>query len=217
LVSEKLKSVYPDPEYLQTVPFVNSPGGGAFHSDQMPGISVRFWDKLRSGLIQIGPGIASANQTKYETWEQFRPSVKLMLTSYLSTTNPETVLRCAARYINRFDFENMDEFNLDEYLDVGFWFPSSLSPIEGFQLVAISSFDNVERPGRARVNLSSLPVSDKKVSLILDIDCSSEGNLSSSPSALMGLVDRLHDKVSEIFESFLTQKMREILSVEGQR
>lgn len=213
LIYEKVKEAFPVRKELPPISVTIISGKGATApAPQVLAPVIRFQSTDESSLLQVGPGLASANALKYKSWIDFREHVRLLASSLQDVANDKTVLRIGTRYVNRFNFEE-DDLVINEYLTAGFLVPKTLGSIEGFELTTMSPIEyqinSKSLKGKTRCSLfSEEPRNPFKNCIILDIDCSIEGTLSCSVTKLIECADYLHDLVENIFESFLTPKMR---------
>jgi uncharacterized protein (TIGR04255 family) len=219
-IFEKIKDHYPkqhdikhipifleDPENTKQLPFFI----------QAPVLQARKEDD--SELLQVGPGIALANQLKYSSWENFIPSIRTVLDAYLSSVNPNVVTRIGTRYINSFLIPH-ENINILDYFNLGVQIPATLSQFQGFDLTFINKIKSViDNNGphfeiRTKFFTDSLRPNEIGNKLILDIDCYVTKEYDPKIEKIISLATQAHHTLEMVFESIITEKTRELMEIE---
>lgn len=169
---------------------------------------MQLWNVDKSQLLQLGPGLATANSLKYTTFADFLPSIKIIIAQYLEVAKPKNVIRIGTRYINRFQFSE-EELNLEKYFKFGLMLPEPITDLEGFDLTFLCKAPALVAEGdkKVRTRFATEQTSD----VILDIDCYADGEMPADENFLLNAATKFHDHVEEVFESFLQGDLRSVL------
>jgi len=210
-IYENVRDKFPEKRDIQQVSiFIGASQGG--QPPPPPPISqsptMQLWNVDKSQLLQLGPGLATANSLKYTTWADFLPCVKGVITQYLEVAQPSTVTRIGTRYINRFQFSE-EELNLEKYFKFGLMLPVPITDLEGFDLTFLCKAPALVAKGdkKVKTRFATEQVSD----VILDIDCYADGAMPADATFLVDAATKFHDHVEDVFESFLQQDLRSLL------
>lgn len=214
-VFEKIKENYPKKRTvnLVTLNLVNNQNDDSKESlaHHMP--VMQAWANDDSALVQIGQGIISANQLRYENWDKFSPIIKNILDAYIESTESSRVMRLGTRYINRFVIPE-ENINLTDYFYLGLQLPVTFNELIGMDLTFIHR--RLEFEVKTKFMSDVLRADEIGVAFILDIDCYITSDLESKTSdKLLMLATRAHDTLEDIFESLITEKMRNHMEVQG--
>ncbi len=215
-IYENVREKFPEKRDIQQLSiFIGSPAGGP--PPPPPPISqaptMQLWNIDKSQLLQLGPGLATANSLKYTTFPDFLPSVKMVINQYLEVAKPSKVMRIATRYINRFQFAE-EELNLEKYFKFGMMLPKPITDLEGFDLTFLCKGPALVAEGdkKIRTRFATEQTSD----VILDIDCYADGEIPPDPTNLLDAANKFHDHVEDVFESFLQDDLRTLLGATRQ-
>lgn len=218
-IYERVKTKYPNKKDIKSVFFRLGAEGAnqgtppeAFR--QRPVIQAINVDG--SELIQVGPGIAVANRLIYTKWEEFIPAIETVLDAYISLANPKILKRFGVRYINNFQIKE-DNINMIEYFNIGVKLPNKLGSMDGFDWNFLNTYPYKNgQDFKVTIRLytesqSSIEIGNK---FLLDIDCSVESlEIIPKTKNIINLTEEAHKVVSDIFESIITNKTREIMGV----
>lgn len=160
-------------------------------------------------LIAAKNGFTFSRLAPYDRWETFRDEAQRLWNIYNSAVPVETLTRIATRYINRIDIP-LPVVDLKDFLrtvpEVSPDLPQSLNgyfmqlqiPQEDIQAMVI-------------LNQAIIPPSNPDVtSILLDIDVSKESYLLLEDDFWEDL-EILHTKLDSVFESCITDKVRELI------
>jgi uncharacterized protein (TIGR04255 family) len=214
---EKIKKDYPHKENLQIFQFIvgNNPNDKeAPHIPPPQSPSLKAWSSDKEKVLQVGPGILTANHLKYKDFEDFQPMVSAGLKNYLEICTPKSVQRVGTRFINRFLIPN-SSIILSDYFNFSLVPPGPLKNSNAFQVVFLNSFINAKTGQQYEVKVrfgsESLRPGESGIAFSLDLDSYSTFNFSANYADILEVGEIAHSYVGEIFESFLTQGMRNIL------
>jgi uncharacterized protein (TIGR04255 family) len=208
LVFERLKDNFPNkaPKKLMGLN-IQAAEGQLTHNIETTDI-VQLLHKDKPMLVQIGPGLLTVNHLQpYEGWKVFRPSIEKGLDAYTRASSASSLQRIGLRYINRFDFSQMDSvfdlFNLRPE-----WREKPLDQANKF----IVGLDLPHQDGlstlRIQLGSDNLRSSQEKV-VFLDLDYFMEGPEIIMIEQALSWVDLAHDRVEMDFESIITEQLRE--------
>lgn len=168
---------------------------------------LRFFTVDERRLIQIGPGLLSANSLPpYPSWHEFRELIEFALNSYLSVTTSPQLTRIGLRYINKLDLNSSAP--LRQYLN---YHPALPRDLNGTlrNVVQRVEVDFTAENGVLILTLASTPSEGQAIhSLILDIDFATRDPSLVSLSTALGWVDRAHEQVELVFEASITDELR---------
>jgi len=155
-------------------------------------------------------GFTFSRFTPYDGWETFRDEAKRLWSMYQSVTNPKGIVRLALRYINRLDLPSPLE-DLKDYLrtvpEVSPDLPQGLSGY--FMQLQIPQED---LSSQLILNQAIIPPSSPDVfSILLDIDLVRETDLPNDYAALWHILEQLHSRIDQVFESCITDRIRELI------
>lgn len=215
---EAVKGDFPEKQSLSVISFTVGSSGtispkGQVKKPQAP--IMQAWEKDRSHLLQIGPGIFTANSVKYERWERFSPCIETGLSAFQKVASPKDVNRVATRYINRFMIEDPN-INLSDYFNFGISVPKALEGSDAFQVFFENQpwdIDDIGKFGiKVRFGTDNQRSDESGLPILLDIDCfTTDYHRPLEISHIKKTLDIAHTLVGFTFESFLTDKLRKIM------
>jgi uncharacterized protein (TIGR04255 family) len=155
-------------------------------------------------------GFTFSRLAPYDRWEDFRNEAKNLWLAYRNIATPETITRVAVKYVNRFDLvlpvkDFGDFFKI--YPEVPPELPQGLA---GFFMQLQIPHDDLA----AMLVLTQAIVPPPEagiVSIVLDIDLFCPNNPAPTEEELWLLLERLHDRKNQIFESCITDATRELI------
>lgn len=164
-------------------------------------------------LIVAHNRISACRLAPYTTWEEFSERALLYYGKLKTTCGPRPIARVATRFINRIDVPGPvgTLVKVDDYIKV--------DPCSSSVVGALSTFNlqvNAEMPGLdglVGINVATVasPLIDH-VSFLLDIDVRQERNPPQSDQGLAECLIRLRQLKNSIFESYLTDKSRDLFN-----
>ena len=170
---------------------------------------LRFTSDNNKEILQIREeGFIFSKLAPYENWERFRDRAKHLWTIYQKTTSPQSVIRVAVRFINRFDFLG-ENIKIPDYLNIFPHIPEK-SVMRGFSMQAI--LDQSDIDSTLIITQAQIPaVSPNTVSILLDFDLFNEKPRASDDD-FWGLLEVLRSRKNHFFEISITDKTRELIS-----
>lgn len=211
---EKIRSQYPEKNDLKLVTI--AVGTTPTQNENLPILPqlplMQAWNKDKNRCLQIGPGIITANDKKYQSWEEFTPAIDLLLHSYFDCAKPLISKKIGVRSINRFLIPS-ENVILSEFFSIGFVLPNFLIKSSAFDITLIQNSRHGDYELSARIRFATdLPKEDEKgIALILDIESYVPNDIPTEPKLLLELASVCHLYLKDIFESILKDKMRQLL------
>ena len=210
---EQVKKKFPIKQDIQRISvLVGSPGT---NSPQIQAPVMQVWNKNKTQLLQIGPGVATANYLKYVSWIEFRPAIEELVRGYLELAGPSSMTRLSTRYINRIVFDE-PEIELGKYFNFGVNIPQPIRKLSGFHFTFFNQEDiSNGLQQHTRTTFFAVPSENQSEpdhnAIILDIDSYFLGTMEATSTTLLTAADGLHTSVGNIFESFITDELRKKL------
>lgn len=219
-IFERIKGSYPKKKNIEsiTVTFGNA---NTLQSSPSPVQTpvIQAWKEDDSELLQVGPGIAAANQLNYSNWGNFIPAIRAILSAYISIAEPLNITRVGIRYINNFLIPE-ENINFNDYFNIKAQIPSTLNNLQGFDLTFVNRLQSTSKAPmfevRTKFTTALLKAGEVGNKFILDIDCYMESTIKPTPEIndLIALATQAHDTLGLVLESILTDKIRDLLEVE---
>ncbi len=174
---------------------------------------IRFLRKDRKALVQVGPHLLTVNHLKpYPTWEEYLPLIEAAYGVYRSVAQPQGLSRIGLRYINRIEIPEQnvtieDYFQFNPHL--GQALPQNIASfIVGVQFI----YDSTDA---LRVQMvSALPEHPECIGMVLDLDYSLLAPQKVGLEDIPGWLQVAHDRIEQVFEACLTDKLRAIFEEE---
>lgn len=209
LVYERLRDEFPNREQrlIQEVELAQGPEG--FQQQIRTSERILFLTEDRKVFVQVGPRLLAINCLKpYPTWENFKPRISKAFESLNEVTDVKGLQRIGLRYINQI----VIPASLTELKDY-FQFHLSLGPELPQNMVNFVAGCEFAYNDRDLCRVQLMPVASgisEQLTLILDIDYFLAKPRGIEPEQAMEWVEEAHDKVEEIFEGCITDRLREI-------
>jgi uncharacterized protein (TIGR04255 family) len=146
----------------------------------------------------------------YKSWEPFRDEAKRLWSIYQESMQPTAINRIGVRYINRLDIP-LPIRDLKDFLrtipEISPDLPQELS---GFFMQL--QIPQVDIEAIVIINQAMIPPpSPDIVSVLLDIDAYQERVFSAREGSFWDYLEKLHTKIDQVFESCITDKIRELI------
>ncbi|MCA9551652.1 MAG: TIGR04255 family protein [Myxococcales bacterium] len=171
---------------------------------------VKFVSSSSSQLAIAGPSAVSIHVTKpYPDWENFRPDINIVLQAYLDIAQPTHAERIGVRYINQINIRPSESININDYINIG-----RATPM-GLPTKMTSVYHRIEHQYEDGVQLVvafATGGSDVNPLLLLDLDVVHTGDL--DLDRVLEVIDNLHEREGEAFETLITPTAREIFNAE---
>jgi uncharacterized protein (TIGR04255 family) len=208
LIYERVLKEFPERRPLQQINLFVSPSGTPPPFNPPPIPSVQFWNEKHSQLLQIGPGVATANSISYTQWQDFVPAIDILTKSCIELIKPERIENMSIRYINKFEFD--DEMVLEKYFKLSLGLPEILSELSGFDLTFQRKIprEGVYKEKQFTATFSTIPAKENKTIIVLDIACATDKSTTAEWDKTVTVATELHDCVEDLFESIITDDLR---------
>lgn len=218
-IFDLIKDRYPNKQDIKHIPYlVDRTGNLSSPSSalQVQAPQMRAIKLDNSELIQIGPGIVTANKLSYVSWEDFTAAIGMALRSYISIAKPEITTRIATRYINSFHIPE-STINITDYFNLGLQIPNNLSDIQAFNLTLLNKFKLTEYDSEFEIRTKFLSDALREGEIgnrfILDIDCYVNFRVAPIIEKMIFIATQAHDLLENVFESIITDKTRSLMEV----
>ncbi len=146
----------------------------------------------------------------YSNWDDFMEFVSWSWTNWSGAINENPIARLGVRFINRIDLKNTGQFKIEDYLTI---YPMISNDPEQIlydykmQLAIPSNLEN----SYVIVNTGMIkPPTGTGSSFILDIDVFRTEKCPQKHFEIFAYLENIHNEKNELFESFITDKTREI-------
>lgn len=209
LLYEKVKGSYPHREQrmVQEVELTQEPQG--LQQRIRTSERILLFAPDRKTLIQLGPRLLVVNVLKpYPTWQGFKPRIEEAWNSLQEVVEVRGLERIGLRYINRIEFPTQDT-KLEDYFEF-YPFIGERLPQRTASFILICEFSFNGDRDRCRVQLIPAVAEEGKSSVILDIDYFLAHSCGVEVSAAMSWVEESHNRVEEIFEGCIADKLRSL-------
>lgn len=225
-ISDALKEKLPLNEAAQEVSFSISGDAEGPKMQQPQTTNLHTWySRDRMILLELRPNMISLKTTRYQGYVDFRNLLQTVLKAVKDTENPDGFIRIGLRYID----EIRAPFDDPSQLDWSQWVSSSLTGPKGVDLPMISQEGTaLFTSGREDATILALrygsqygyavestpqlrrPMPTPGPFFRFDIDSFLDENEvpEFDVNAILGICDRLHTPVRDVFESLITDKLR---------
>lgn len=181
-------------------------------SAQHLGTGKRLTNAANDRVLLVQPrGMSLSHLAPYSEWKKFRAEGVAAWREYVETVRPIAVTRLALRYINRI-YVPEQTLQLEDYFNLYPATPSDfLQPIaQLFMQIQVPQQDM--GPGVvAVVNLASAGKrEDGANGFMLDIDLAAAQEMTVDGEHVFSRLDELRMRKNELFETFITDKTREL-------
>jgi uncharacterized protein (TIGR04255 family) len=173
---------------------------------------VRFFNREKTRLAQVGPNLLSANVLPpYPHWPEFRRFIFECLDAYIKAAKPQKIERMTLRYIDRIVPPARDQFRLGDWLSTG----SAYIPkfLEDSSHSANSRVQKDEGNGQAVVTVVHSEETGAPF-IVLDTELSLN-EITLDTKTVSAKLDLLHTRVIDIFEACISDQTRKILKPEA--
>lgn len=208
LVFQEIQELFPKRREVKVLEGTLSAGPGGVQQAVRTQDRVQFLREDERALVHVGPNLLSVNRLKpYATWDEFLPLAEKGLDAYRRVVKPSGLERVGLRYINRIEFGS-ESVEQEDYLEfrpfVGHQLPQEFGPfIVGIGIPYEDSRDML------RVQLMSAePSPAQALVAILDLDYFLAQPGKVAVDAVTEWLNIAHDRVEDIFEGCLTDRLR---------
>lgn len=201
LFYSEIKDTYPGIESKKTVVLEEAPTREPFR--------VRFATAVKDRLVQVGPDVLVVNQLRpYTQYPEWKGVVLDMLDRYHRLVQPDAIARIGVRYLNRICVPAKPAVNMEEYFQLYPQLPSNLKAHGAFllRMVLPPRFQNHE----LLVTFGSAQEETPGVAaFLLDIHDRATVGGKLEQDQIADEIERIHDQVYAVFESSITQRLRD--------
>lgn len=157
-------------------------------------------------LVQLAPNLLAVNRLQpYEGWCQFKPQVIEALNTYIDVAQPKGIMQIGVRYINRIVLPG-GQVELGEYFRVYPNLPTSRTLKEFFSRNVL----DYQEDNATLILILASNVQPSDAAIMLDLDYSIMEAPFSAVDHAASLIEKAHERLEEMFESCVTDKLREL-------
>lgn len=176
-------------------------------------VGIRLSDEKSDRILQIQHGsFALSHMPPYSSWGQFRAEAKFLWEKFLTSYSEVTITRCSVRFINKIAIPHQS-IEMQDYFHLYPKIPESISQNVSGMLLQLQMPQN-DINATAVINLAlAQPESPDHMTIVLDIDIVTDLSHTAVESEdIWSTFDRARTKKNELFESFITDETRKIIS-----
>jgi uncharacterized protein (TIGR04255 family) len=156
--------------------------------------------------------IATVRKGPYDKWEELRKISESNFDTFTKVIGRRRVIRLGVRFVNRIDIPNPRIYgrDLSEFIKIGVALPEGIAQGIGQYSLALNFIENTTG---ARVFIQSAVVDAALIdytSISLDIDASWDSDIPQRIDEMWKFTERLRDAKNAVFESCITEKLREL-------
>ena len=215
LVYERIKGAFPEKRQAPMFGFgIRLGPQGAIEQQVEPSTRMQFLSRDGKALVQVGPNLLAVNHLKpYPGWDAFVPMIQQAYRANVETAPPTAIQRIGLRYINRFELPG-PRVELEEYLNFYPYLGHDLPQDFGEFTVRIQTAFNALRDG-LQMTLASADAGNADVNVfVLDIDyfLAKPGTIGTHEA--FSWVDEAHDRLEQVFEGCISDKLRQLFQME---
>ena len=211
LFYERIRAAFPEKRELRNVE-VSFQAGDRELSQYVreAGVRMQFVRSDNTAMVQVAPNLLAVNQLPpYPNWAAFSQLIRSRFEDYVTVAQPKSIMRLGLRYINRFDFAPA-EFDFAALFARSGLIPSAV--FEEFKPFRFRLEIAQDEQAQLLFTLGTPTVEAEQISVVLDLDHVSQFSLQPEASALMEHLNRAHDRIEAVFESCLTDNLRQRLN-----
>jgi uncharacterized protein (TIGR04255 family) len=201
---------YSSEEDLWEISKVFSPSGDEIKTEKRR-LGYRYRSSDQKYILQVRQkGFTLSRLAPYIHWEEFSTEAKRLWERFEAVTNPRQVERAAVRYVNRLDLP-LPVTDLKQFLTVC---PDAPDKLGGHTIAYLMQLQQLQPELNATLVLNQAtvpPVRPGVISIILDLDLFSTLSSDKPRPDLWRLIDSLHGRVEQIFETCITDEVRRLI------
>jgi uncharacterized protein (TIGR04255 family) len=171
------------------------------------GVRMQFFRPDGSAVVQLAPHFLAVNQLRpYRSWKAFKSLILARLSDYRQVVDAASLQRVSLRYVNHFEF-------LAQAFTIGTVFnPSEFLPA-GLMQASAPFLLRLEMPqestGRLALTMGTMESEQvEQVVVLLDLAVLVADVSGLDDKKLSVVLNKAHDRIEEVFESCLTDKLR---------
>lgn len=157
--------------------------------------------------------LGTARKAPYSGWDELARRVRNNYAIMRKLAGHRKVTRLATRYINRIDIPNpsKEPVETNDYVFIEPAVPKVFPLLGGFNIRYVGLIPDMSMQCNVIGSTVKSPIIDHE-SVVLDIDLYKDKDLPQREDELWEVLEVLHMKKNEIFESFITEKARSLFS-----
>lgn len=185
--------------------------GEGSHSSTATDIGLRLTNKDNSRVIQLRTnGFTYSHMPPYTEWKVLRDEVYQAWLIFVATCKPQTVVRCALRFVNRIDIPK-PSIELHDYFHLYPEIPKGV-PQDVNGMFMQLQMPQTDLEGMAIINQAVVdPTTPGTMSVLLDFDLFQVRDYAPDDEAIWHLLDKLRDRKNELFEACITDETRRLM------
>lgn len=209
LIYEKVRRDFPNKEQriIQEVELTQSSQG--IRQNTRTSERAIFLTNDRKTFIQVGPHLLAISCLKpYPTWEGFKPWIEKAFNALADTVDVKVLQRIGLRYVNRIEIGGKP-LKLEDYFEFYPFLGQNLpQDLLNFNMMCVLPF--FDRRDSCRVQLTNaVPDESGNIAIQLDLDYFLSQPFAFLANQALEWVDSAHQKVEDIFEGCLAERLRE--------
>lgn len=217
MMSRELRTNFPNAEQTYNVDFEMKLDKSEKEPEVRPTKTLQGYKLIgKDGADIVLVNVNSLNTIRlapYEGWDILFEKTKAHYAKLYKITGYRGFSRVATRYINRIDVPRTGRDRIDtaDYLLTEPRIPPRVPAISSFQTSFAGLVPSINGGVTVRAAIVPSPLIDH-MSLLLDIDLYKDGDLPQKESAVWELLLALREEKNALFESFVTDKARELFN-----
>lgn len=165
-------------------------------------------------LILIQPStLAVGRLAPYEGWDSFSSTLKKVWKEEKNVFGYRQINRLALRYINRIDIpcEKNGVIEESDYVNISIGVPKDTVPLFNGYRIEFTSKIGSDVWYTIRTGVSASPIIDH-MAIVLDLDIYKDTDLPQKDDDIWDFLTELRIQKNNLFESFITEKSRELFN-----
>ncbi len=215
LVYERVKSEFPNKDRRPIHRVQSAQDPGKVRPDMLFAELAVFLTTDKKMLMHIGPHLFSLNALKpYPGWETFSARLESAFRTLTRVVNVKELQRIGLRYINRIELPGPSA-QLDQFFEFMPLLRGSLpQDMVAFNVRSVFPFNGSRDLCKLELT-NAAPEKSDNAAFILDLDYYLNRARAVSAEAAMEWVNEAHERVSELFEGAITDRLRKIFQGEN--
>jgi uncharacterized protein (TIGR04255 family) len=173
-----------------------------------------FYGRNREKHLRIMPRTLLISYSKYEAYEGMQSEFVEIATEFFKAINQAQPSRLGLRYINEIDINDGDPLDWKKYiypplLGLFSFSVEDARPTRIFHNIE-SVFDDFNLRFQFGINNPDYPAPIRRKIFVLDYDAYHKGPI--EPTEIFILLDKYHLRIQKMFESNITQDLRDIMN-----
>jgi len=212
---DRVQAEFPTKRQMPRVEMSLSQDQGAIQGEMREtGVRMQFLRPDGSAMVQLAPHLLIVNNLPpYESWQAFKSLILDRLADYGEVVSSTHLRQIGLRYINRFDFPAQG-FSVGNAFGNSEFLPARL------RQASAPFFLRLEMPqgqqGHLLVTMGTIDSEEPdQVSTLLDLDYRIRIGAALDQCELANHLDSAHDRIEEVFESYLTDELRDRFNKEA--